>query len=86
MTRSHAGPPAMPGGGPPRPAAVAASHAATIGPDQAAAAYSRRGGHPVSHAAARATAAMSVTGVTASAIAASPSARRDFSGQRRRPR
>ena len=51
----------------------AASHAAVIGSDQAAARYSRTGGHPRSHATRYPVTVTSVTGHAATAAAASSS-------------
>lgn len=57
------------GGRPPILAAMAISHAATIGTHHAAAPYSRRGGSPRSHPAVSAAAATSVTGAKETANA-----------------
>ena len=53
--------------GPPGQKATAPSQAATIGRHHAAAAYTRRGGHPCHHAYQKAPAATTVTGANATA-------------------
>jgi hypothetical protein len=56
-------------------AATDTSHAITIGPHQAAAAYTRRGGHPRHHPNPYAPAATIVTGATAIASAMTANSR-----------